>query len=106
MRIFASMNTPDLDRAATAATDLLKALASPSRLRILCQLADGEKSVGQIATAIGSRETAVSQHLALLRKDRVVRYRRSAQTVIYALDDPAARRLLEVLHDLFCPDSH
>jgi len=99
------MNTTDLDRAATAATDLLKALASPSRLRILCQLADGEKSVGQIATAIGSRESTISQHLALLRRDRVVKCRRSAQTVFYTLDDPAARRLLVVLHELFCPDS-
>ena len=55
------MNATDLDRATIAATDLLKALASPSRMRILCQLVDGEKSVGQIAIAIGARETAVSQ---------------------------------------------
>ena len=100
------MNATDLDRATIAATDLLKALASPSRMRILCQLVDGEKSVGQIAIAIGARETAVSQHLALLRKDRVVSSRRSGQTMFYTLDDPAARRLLEVLHDLFCPDGH
>ena len=100
------MNATDLDRAATAATDLLKALASPSRLRILCQLADGEKSVGQIATAIGSRETAISQHLALRWRDRVVKCRRSGQVVFYELDDPAVRRLLEVLHELFRPDSH
>ena len=70
-------------------------------------LANTLKEVGvDPAAAIGSRETAVSQHLALLRKDRVVKGRRSAQTVFYALDDPAARRLLEVLHELFCPDSH
>ncbi|MEI6986737.1 MAG: ArsR family transcriptional regulator, partial [Rhodospirillaceae bacterium] len=52
------MNIADLDRATTAASDLLKALASPSRLRILCQLCDGEKSVGQIAAAVGLRETS------------------------------------------------
>ena len=51
MRIFASMNIADIDDAATAATDLLKALASPSRMRILCHLVDGEKSVGRIALA-------------------------------------------------------
>ncbi|MEI8395079.1 MAG: metalloregulator ArsR/SmtB family transcription factor [Rhodospirillaceae bacterium] len=97
------MNTAYLDSAAVAATDLLKALASPNRLRILCQLVEGERSVGQIAGAIGVRETAVSQHLALLRRDRVVRCRRSGQTVFYALDNPAASRVLEVLHEFFCP---
>lgn len=98
------MNVMDLDNATSAATDLLKALASPSRMRILCHLVDGEKSVGRIASAIGIRETTVSQHLSLLRRDRVVSCRRSGQTVFYALDNPAARRLLEVLHELFCPN--
>ncbi len=104
MRIFASMNIVDIDNTATAATDLLKALASPNRIRILCHLVDGEKSVGRIALAIGVREATVSQHLSLLRRDRVVSCRRSGQTVFYTLVNPTARRLLDVLHELFCPD--
>ena len=57
------------DHAAQAACNLLKALACPSRLRILCQLAGGEKSVGEVAGLIGMRQAAVSQDLTLLRKE-------------------------------------
>jgi DNA-binding transcriptional ArsR family regulator len=100
----------NLDTAAVAACDLLKALACPSRLRILCHLADGEKSVGQVAELVGIRKTAASQHLTLLRKDRLVRCRRAGQTMFYTLDHPEAERLLHVLRELYCsvpaaPDS-
>ncbi|MBI1207103.1 MAG: metalloregulator ArsR/SmtB family transcription factor [Azospirillum sp.] len=91
-----------MDQAADQACELLKALASPTRLKILCHLIDGEKSVGQIAEAVGARDTSVSQHLALLRKDKVVRARRSGQTIYYAIENPAAERILRVLHDIFC----
>lgn len=94
--------TNELDRAATAASDLLKALASPNRLKILCHLIEGEKSVGQIAALIGVRETTVSQHLALLRKDRLVTSRRAGQTIFYTLDSPAAARIIAVLYETFC----
>ena len=93
-----------MDEAAAAATDLLKALASPNRLKILCHLIDGEKSVGGIAALLGVRETVVSQHLALLRKDRLVRSRRSGQTIFYAIDSPQAEQVLRVLHQLYCHD--
>jgi len=94
--------TNELDNAATAASDLLKALASPNRLKILCHLVEGEKSVGQIAALIGIRETTVSQHLALLRKDRLVSSRRAGQTIFYTLDSPPAARIIAILYETFC----
>lgn len=101
-RIFATMNIQALDQAAEAATDLLKALSSPIRLKILCQLLEGEKSVGQIAAMLHVRDTLISQHLALLRRDGLVRNRRDAQTIYYSLASMEAERLLHTLHELFC----
>ncbi len=92
----------EMDAAASAASDLLKALASPNRLKILCHLVDGEKAVGQIASLIGIRETTVSQHLALLRKDRLVASRRAGQTIFYRLDSLVAERILAILYENFC----
>lgn len=94
-----------LDAAANAATELLRALASPVRLKILCQLVEGEKSVGQLAALLGVRETLVSQHLTLLRKDGLVRNRRAAQTIYYSLNSPVAERIIRVLYEEFCPDA-
>ena len=98
-----SVDLQALDKAANAACDLLKALASPNRLKILCHLVEGEKSVGQVAVLVGIRETAASQHLALLRKDRLVDSRRAGQTIYYRMVSPVAERIIGVLHDAFCP---
>lgn len=92
----------DMNEAVDQACEFLKALASPTRLKILCQLIDGEKSVGQIADALGVRDAAISQHLALLRRDRLVRGRRVGQTVFYTVGAPAAERVIRVLHEIFC----
>ncbi len=88
--------------AADRASELLKVLAARNRLLILCQLIDGERSVGEIANRLGLRDAAVSQHLAVLRRERLVRPRRNGQTVYYALSGEAARRVLEVLYEIFC----
>jgi len=98
----APIKLDEMDAAADQACDLLKALASPTRLKILCHLIEGEKSVGQIATLLGARDAAVSQHLALLRKDRIVRGRRAGQTIFYTIENPAAERILQVLHEIYC----
>ena len=87
---------------AEQATDLLKALANPNRLMILCILAEGEKSVGAIAKILEIRETVVSQHLALLRKDGLVRRRRDGQMIHYALAASEARRIIETLYEIYC----
>jgi ArsR family transcriptional regulator, virulence genes transcriptional regulator len=86
------------------AAQLMKALGNPHRLAILCQLLEGEKSVGQLVALIGLSQSALSQHLARLRRDRLVRTRRNAQTIYYTLDGAQARVLLDTLHRLYCHD--
>ena len=84
------------------AVGLLQSLGNKSRLMIMCQLIDGEKSVGQLAELLQARESTVSQHLALLRKDRLVTTRRQGQTIFYAIASDPARRLLETLYEIYC----
>ena len=90
---------------ASAATDMLKALANPHRLMILCQLFGGERTVGDLATGLGLRISTMSQHLGLLRRDGLVATRREAQTIKYRLADDVVRRLLETLFTIYCPNA-
>ncbi len=82
---------------------LLKGLANPHRLMIVCSLIDGERSVGALAQVLGIRETLASQHLGLLRRDGVVTTRRDGQTIYYSLRSGPARAVVETLSSLFCP---
>ena len=70
---------------------------------IMCQLLEGEKSVGQLAEFLQARESTVSQHLALLRKDRLVTTRRDGQTIFYSISSDPARRIIELLYEIYCP---
>lgn len=88
--------------AADAASELLKALANRHRLLILCQLVDGEKSVGQLADFLDIRDSTVSQHLALLRRDKLVAARREGQTIWYRIESTPAREIMETLYKSFC----
>jgi ArsR family transcriptional regulator, virulence genes transcriptional regulator len=88
--------------AVTQASELLKALSNPHRLLIVCQLIDGERSVGQLAEFLGIRDSTVSQHLALLRKDGLVTARRDGQTIWYSISSAPARELLETLYRVYC----
>lgn len=88
--------------AADRASGLLKSLAHRNRLLILCQLVDGERSVGELAAFLGARDSTVSQHLALLRKDGLVQARREAQTIYYAIASGPAQRVLETLFAIYC----
>jgi ArsR family transcriptional regulator, virulence genes transcriptional regulator len=99
----ASVDAAALSDAAEQASDFLKSLANPVRLRILCLLAQGESPVGDIAEKLSARQSLISQHLALLRKDGLVRPRRDGQTIRYALADQKAERLIGVLYESFCP---
>lgn len=81
---------------------LLKALANESRLMILCLLADGERSVGQINEGVDLSQSALSQHLAVLRNEGLVSTRRDAQTIYYALAEGPAERVIGLLHDIYC----
>ncbi|PKB19129.1 ArsR family transcriptional regulator [Novosphingobium kunmingense] len=85
------------------AADLLRLLGNEKRLMILCQLADGELSVGQIQDRVGLSQSALSQHLALLREQGLVATRRDGQTIYYRIVDHAAMKVIQTLADLFCP---
>ena len=88
---------------AEAAAELLKTLGHPARLRILCRLVEGEHSVGALNADIPLSQSALSQHLALLRENGLVETRRDAQTIFYSLADGPAQAILGTLHDLYCP---
>ena len=89
---------------AQEAARLLKVLANEKRLVILCFLATcGEMPVGALAEALNLSQSALSQHLAKLRRDGLVQFRRESQTLHYRLADPRAVRVLVVLKEIFCP---
>lgn len=88
---------------AAAAAGLLRALANERRLMILCRLKDGEMSVGALQEALGLSQSALSQHLAVLRAEGTVATRREAQTIFYRIADPAAAKVVATLAEIFCP---
>lgn len=81
---------------------LLKALANESRLQILCALSEGELSVGQLNNRVALSQSALSQHLGILRRDGLVVTRRESQTIFYSLAAGPAHRIIDVLHDIYC----
>ena len=91
-----------MESAADRASDLLKALSNRHRLLIICQLIDGERSVGDLGEFMGLRDSTVSQHLALLRKDGLVSARRDGQTIYYSIASDPAREVLKTLYQVFC----
>lgn len=96
------MDPKQLHCRAHEASELLKALGNAHRLMILCQLVDGEKPVGELVQRVGLSQSALSQHLARLRRDHLVRTRRCSQTIYYALAGGKASAVLETLHHLYC----
>jgi len=99
----ARFNMAQFEESAGRAAALLRLLSNERRLMILCQLVGGELSVGTLQGRLGLSQSALSQHLARLRADRIVDTRREGQTIFYRIIDPAALQLLETLVDLFCP---
>ncbi|MBZ0086717.1 MAG: metalloregulator ArsR/SmtB family transcription factor [Thermomonas sp.] len=94
---------PEAMRAhAGEAARLLRALANDKRLMLLCLLVDGEHSVGELNAKVELSQSALSQHLAVLREDGLVTTRREAQTIYYALASGPAQRIIETLHGIYC----
>jgi len=91
-----------LHGSAVRVTDLLKAMANPSRLMILCQLAEGEKSVGEMESVIGQSQSGLSQHLAVLRRKHIVSTRREAQSIYYSLASKEVEEIMAALYRVFC----
>jgi ArsR family transcriptional regulator, virulence genes transcriptional regulator len=96
------MHLEDIQAAADRVSELMKLLANKHRLLVLCQLAEGEKSVGELARLLGMREPAMSQQLAVLRREGLIRPRREGQTIYYGLARDDVRRLMEFLYATYC----
>ena len=92
----------ELQGNARRAAGLLKAMSNASRLVILCQLAEGESSVGQLEARVGITQSGISQHLAVLRREHVVTSRRDKQTIFYSLASEDIVELMTTLHRVFC----
>lgn len=96
------MNIQELTSRSDEAAQFLSMLANPHRLRILCELHKGERSVSSLEDVIGLSQSALSQHLAKLRVAGLVATRREAQSIFYSVADERAARLLPVLYEVFC----
>jgi DNA-binding transcriptional ArsR family regulator len=104
MNVPLSFGSPIIAGQAAEAAAALKAIANESRLLVLCYLSEAEEmSAGDLTRLIGMSQSALSQHLAKLRAERLVAVRKEAQTVHYRIADPRMHRLLGALHDIYCP---
>jgi DNA-binding transcriptional ArsR family regulator len=86
------------------ASRLLRALSNENRLMLLCMLVEGEKTVGELNESLPLSQSALSQHLAVLREEGMVSTRRAGQCIYYGLASPPAQRVIEALHAVYCPD--
>ncbi len=94
---------PGLQDRAGSVADMLRALANPRRLMALCKLAEhGEMTVGDLAAELGLSQSALSQHLAKMRAEGLVAFRRESQTLWYRIEDPRCEALLATLAKLYC----
>lgn len=94
----------DMANSARDAAAFLKTLAHEGRLMILCHLGAGEKSVGELENLLDTRQAAVSQMLARLREEGLVRTRRDGKTIYYSLSDNNTEQVIGLLYSLFCKD--
>lgn len=99
----ASADLVEFEKRANEVADILRALANERRLMILCQLVEyGEATVGSLVDAVGISQSALSQHLAKMRDEGIVAFRRDAQTIWYRIADARIEQLFATLHRLFC----
>ena len=96
------MEVAELQDKAVDAANLLKSMSNESRLLILCNLAEGEKSVGELQSLVDLSQSALSQHLAVLRRDGIVSTRRNAQSIFYSLASEPAQAIMATLYAYFC----
>jgi ArsR family transcriptional regulator, virulence genes transcriptional regulator len=94
----------ELTPRAAEAESFLKALANRHRLMVLCELHKGELSVTKLQEAIGLSQSSLSQHLARLREDNLVKTRRSSQTIFYSLANENVSRIIALLYEMFCAE--
>ena len=95
-------NIDELKASSKDVASMLKNLANPHRLLILCLLSEGESSVGQLAVHIDLEQSPLSQHLARLRAEGLVKTRKESQTVFYSIADPNVEKIIGTLHSIYC----
>ena len=108
--VFNENTSPDdmerMVKNAQRASNFLKAISHEGRLMILCQLAEKEMSVGELLEKIPTSQSALSQHLGMLRREKIVTTRRDAQFIRYSLASGEARQFIEALYNIYCgPES-
>ena len=96
------MELEEMQANAESAATLLKNLANPSRLLVLCALVQREYSAGELEDVAGLNQSALSQHLAKLRADKIVKARRDGQRIFYSLADDKSAQILQALHSIYC----
>ena len=97
------LDAADLERDVAVVADILRALSNERRLMILCKLVEwGEANVGTLAGVVGLSQSAISQHLARMRNEGLLAFRRESQTIWYRIADPRIEELFSTLHRLFC----
>ncbi len=96
------MNLHEMEKNSANAVVLLKAMANERRLQILCILLGQELSVGELCSKLELSQSALSQHLAWLRRDNLVATRKEAQTVYYSLKSDEVKAMIDLLHRLYC----
>ncbi|MBU1332592.1 MAG: metalloregulator ArsR/SmtB family transcription factor [Gammaproteobacteria bacterium] len=99
------MDIQTLRANADAAGQLLKALGNPDRLLLLCQLSQGERSVGELEQLLGIQQPTLSQQLGVLRREGLVATRREGKQIVYRIDSPEALAVINTLYELFCAKS-
>lgn len=95
------VNLEKMEGNAQAASELLKAMSNQTRLMILCQLLHGERTAGELDSLTSLSQSALSQHLAVLREHGLVQTRRESQNIYYAIEGDKAKAIIEVLYRLF-----
>ncbi|MCQ8184321.1 ArsR/SmtB family transcription factor [Parvularcula maris] len=98
------LNPDDFEARAGQAASLLRTMGNPHRLMILCRLGSGEMPVSELGKAFSLSQSALSQHLAVLRREGLVEARREGQTMHYRIGDPAVLAIIETLAAIYCPE--
>lgn len=99
-----TLDLSQIEANSAQAADLLKLLSNQHRLLILCHLVEGELCVSELESRLNISQSSLSQHLARLRGQGIVEFRKQSTTVYYRLNDPKAEKLLQTLYDLYCKD--
>jgi DNA-binding transcriptional ArsR family regulator len=99
----AALDVLQMRASARSVTALLRALANEDRLLLLCQMAQGERSVGDLEAQLDIRQPTLSQQLGVLRAEGLVTTRREGKRIYYAVADPKVLTLLGTLYTLYCP---